>query len=213
MKRLPIFLCLMAMLTGSSLAGTALAGEANDRYLALLHAARSGHGPVDWQALRIAYAESDAFDLDDLGTATLRRGMFQALNDENDATALSYAKKIIDNTYIDIDAHRVAAIAYKALGDGESAAIEQEIASGLIKSVMTGDGQTPETAFSVITVHEEYAVVHALGRDVTRQALISEGGHSYDMLETVDAAGNTRSYYFLIDRVLAAEAALLKTKP
>ena len=213
MKRLLILPCLLAILAGSALAGTALASDANDRYLALLHAARSGHGPVDWQALRVAYAGSDAFDLDDLGTATARRGMFQALKDENDATALSYARKIIDKNYVDIDAHRVAALAYKALDDDDSAAREQDIAAGLMKSVMTGDGQSAKTAFTVITVHEEYAVIHALGRDVTRQALISEGGHSYDLLKTVDAAGGARSYYFLVDRVLAAEAALLKTNP
>jgi hypothetical protein len=208
MKRLLILFCLLAISAGS-----AHASDANDRYQALLHSAKTSHGPVDWQALRVAYAGSDAFDAQDLGTATARRGMFQALNDENDATALSYAKKIIDRNYVDIDAHRVAAIAYKALDDDDSAAIEQNIAAGLIKSVMTGDGQTAKTAFTVITVHEEYAVIHSLGRDVTHQALISEGGHSYDMLETVDAAGNTRTYYFLVDRVLASEAALLKTNP
>ncbi len=208
MRRLLVLLCLLAIPAGSS-----FAGEANDHYLALLHTAKSGHGPVDWQALRIAYAGSDAFDAQDLGTASARRGMFQALNDENDATALSYARKIIDKNYVDIDAHRVAALAYKALDDDDSAAIEQNIAAGLIKSVMTGDGQTARTAFTVITEHEEYAVIHALGRDVTRQALINEGGHSYDMLETVDASGNTRSYYFLIDRLLTSEAASLKTNP
>ena len=208
MKRLLILLCLLAIPAGSS-----FASDANDRYLALLQAAKTSHGPVDWQALRLAYAESTMFDLDDLGTATARQGMFQSLKDDNDATALSYAKKIIDKNYVDIDAHRVAALAYKALDDDDSAAIEQDIAAGLIKSVMTGDGQTPKTAFTVITVHEEYAVIHALGRDVTRQALISDGGHSYDMLETADASGNTRSYYFLIDRVLASEAALLKANP
>jgi uncharacterized protein DUF4919 len=208
MKRLMILLCLLAIPAAS-----ALASDANDRYLALVHAAKSGHTPVDWQALRLAYAESDAFDPDDLGTATARHGMFEALQDENDATALSYARKIIDKNYVDIDAHRVAALAYKALDDGDSAAAEQDIAAGLVKSVMTGDGQAAKTAFTVITVHEEYAVIHALGRDVTRQALINEGGHSYDLLETVDATGGARSYYFLVDRVLAAEATLLKTSP
>src|SRR5262249_41160961 len=45
---------------------------------------------------------------------------------------------------------------------------------------------------------------------VTEQAMIQSGGHAYDALTTVDQAGHKTTYYFLIDRVLAAESAALK---
>jgi len=52
--------------------------------------------------------------------------------------------------------------------------------------------------------------MRALGARVSEQALIQSGGHSYDALTAVDQAGHKATYYFLIDRVLAAEAAALQ---
>jgi hypothetical protein len=205
MRRLLILFCLLVLPLAS-----ALANGSSDHYLALVSAAKTSGASIDWHALRFAYAESPGFDPQDLGTAAVRRQMFQALDDDNDATALSLAKQIIDKVYVDIDAHRVAAQAYKALDDELSAAAEQDMAAGLIKSVMTGDGLSTKSAFTVITVQEEYAVMHSLGRNVIRQALVSDGGHSYDRLDTTSAASNTTSYYFVINRAPAAEANLLK---
>jgi hypothetical protein len=90
---------------------------------------------------------------------------------------------------------------------------EHDITAGLIKSIMTGDGLTPQTAFTVITVHEEYALFHILGLDVTQQALVNENGHGYDLMSTTDSDGKSQDYYFLIDRVLAAEARALTPQP
>jgi len=45
---------------------------------------------------------------------------------------------------------------------------------------------------------------------VTNQALVQQDGHTYDALTTVNDNGESATYYFLIDRVLAAEAAAMK---
>ncbi len=42
---------------------------------------------------------------------------------------------------------------------------------------------------------------------------MTTGGHGFDLMSTVDEGGKARDYYFLIDRVLAAESKLLKTSP
>jgi hypothetical protein len=76
--------------------------------------------------------------------------------------------------------------------------------------VKTGDGLSPAAAFTPIDVDEEYALMRALGAKVTQQALVQQDGHSYDALTTTDASGQPATYYFLIDRVLAAEAAAMK---
>jgi len=52
--------------------------------------------------------------------------------------------------------------------------------------------------------------MRALGAKVSQQALVQQGGHSYDALSAVDAKGQPATYYFLIDRVLAAESAAAK---
>ncbi len=51
--------------------------------------------------------------------------------------------------------------------------------------------------------------MRALGAHVTDQALVQSNGHAYDALTAVDQAGHKATYYFVIDRVLAAEAAAL----
>jgi predicted RNA-binding protein associated with RNAse of E/G family len=44
------------------------------------------------------------------------------------------------------------------------------------------------------------------------QTLLADGGHQYDVLDVVDRDGNGQKLYFQIDRVTAAEAALLASK-
>jgi hypothetical protein len=51
--------------------------------------------------------------------------------------------------------------------------------------------------------------MRTLGAKITNQALVQQGGHSYDVLTAVDGQGRKATYYFLIDRVLAAESAAL----
>jgi hypothetical protein len=207
MKRILLSVCLLL-----AQAEYAAASEGADKYQALLSAARQGTAPVDWQALRFAYADSPAFDLTDDGTQAARRAMIEAVNKGDFAGALAKATVIIDKVYVDLDAHWVAALANKELGNAAAGHKEHDIALGIIKSIMTGDGLTAQTAFTVIDVHEEYALLHALAITVTRQALVTTGGHSYDVMSTTSRDGKAQDYYFLIDRVLAAEARSL-TQP
>jgi hypothetical protein len=65
---------------------------------------------------------------------------------------------------------------------------------------------------TVISVAEEYDFLSTQNYQSHKQSLISEGGHSYDRLDA-ERDGQSRPFYFLIDRVLAAEKALLKPKP
>ena len=104
----------------------------------------------------------------------------------------------------------VAAFCEDAAGDKTAAQLDRDIGAGLVASIETGDGLSTGSAFTPIDVDEEYAVMRALGAHVTDQALVQSGGHSYDALTAVDQAGHKATYYFLIDRVLAAEAAALK---
>jgi hypothetical protein len=62
-------------------------------------------------------------------------------------------------------------------------------------------------------VSEEYSLMRLLGRRVTRQSLQRTGGHAYDVVETMDAKATPATYYFLIDRVMAAETKEFTPKP
>jgi hypothetical protein len=189
----------------------AAASDADSKYEKLLAAAKSGQ-PVDWQALRFAYADSSGFEVFVMKSRETHKAMNEAFRAGDYARALVQANLIIDQNYLEIDAHAISEIANEKLGNSDEAKKQHSIVVGLVKSIRTGDGRTPETAFTVITVHEEYNVMRILGLRPQRQTLISYGGHHYDVHDVADKDGHGQKLYFQIDRVIAAEAALLHEK-
>jgi hypothetical protein len=188
------------------------AEDATARYEALVKIAKQGDQPVDWQALRFAYAETPNFDPLGAVTSSKRKKMFAAYAARDYATALAEAQHILEENYTDIAAHMISDYAYHYLGDDTRARQQGDIAITLLKSIRTGDGHSTATALTVISITEEYDFLHYLKYEPRQQTLVTEGGHSYDMFE-VERDQQSYSLYFLADRVLAAEAALFKPKP
>lgn len=208
---------LLALMSGLAAASTTVAAapapatgveDTEARYQALLAAAKAAAPNADWGALRLAYARRPAFKA--LAQTDAKRQMFEAAQKSDCATALPAARAVLADAYVDIDAHMVAAFCEDNAGDKVAAQLDRDIGAGLVASIETGDGLSTASAFTPIDVDEEYAVMRALGAHVIDQALIQSGGHSYDALTSVDQAGHKATYYFLIDRVLAAEAAALQ---
>jgi len=201
-----ILAVLLSLATSAGLAGTPDGPEA--RYQALLATAKAAAPNADWLGLRVAFAQRPGFKI--LNQSAAKRQMFEAAEKSDCATGLPSARAVIAESYIDIDAHLVAAFCEENTGDVAAAQLDRDIGAGLIASIETGDGLSAATAFTPIDVDEEYAVMRALGAKVSQQALVQQGGHSYDALSAVDAKGQPATYYFLIDRVLAAESAAAK---
>lgn len=174
-------------------------------YQALLAAAKAVAPNADWASLRLAFAARTSFSV--FGQSEAKRRMFQAAQTGDCKTALPEARAAIEEAYVDADAHMVAAFCEDATGDLVAAKLDRDIGAGLVRSIETGDGYSPATAFTPITVDEEYALMRARGLKVASQALVQSGGHSYDALTADDEQGHRAVYYFLIDRVLAAESA------
>lgn len=186
------------------------AQDAGARYQALLADATAGK-PVDWQALRFAYADSPGFSVSSDGADATRKQMNAAFQAGDFKGAVAAAKQIIDIDFVDTGAHIVSDLSYQKLGDQDGAAREHQIAIGLLRSIRTGDGTTKSTAFTVIRVNEEYVLMSVMNMKVRRQSLINgEGGHMYDALDVVDDKGEEHTFYFLIDRVWAAESSMFK---
>jgi hypothetical protein len=182
---------------------------AETRYQSLVADAKAGK-TVDWQAMRFAYADRPGFKAVDADLDTVRREMYAARKADNFPDLLAKANQIIAQDYADGEAHLMAGTALTVLGQKDLADRERAIAVGLLKSIMTGDGLSAASAFTVISVHEEYELINARQRRSKGQSLKNEGGHAYDVIETVGKDGDTIAFYFLIDRVLAAEAAEFK---
>jgi len=67
-------------------------------------------------------------------------------------------------------------------------------------------GKSREHAFVVISVSEEYELMLARRRRVVHQSLIREADHAYDVLDTSGAGGDSTTFYFQIEGMVAAEA-------
>lgn len=76
--------------------------------------------------------------------------------------------------------------------------------------VAGGDGRSHEHAFVVISVAKESEMLAALRWHRSgSQALITGKDHSYDTIEGEDGNGKKATFWFQIDRVLAAEARMI----
>jgi hypothetical protein len=183
-------------------------GRAEAKYQAVLAAAKADPAATDWQALRFAYADRPSFSLfaADMG----RKAINAALAADDWQGVLAAADKLLDVDYVDGEAHMASAIAHEHLGKPDDAKRERAIAVAIFKSIMlNGDGRSREHAFVVISVAEEYELMRARQRRVVHQSLVKAADHSYDVLEATGRDGDNVTFYFQIDRVMAAETRML----
>lgn len=181
-------------------------GSSYDELLAQL---KSGNTMIDFQALRYARAEQPGYDpyaaLADPDKGDLIRGMVANNLDQ----VSTVANRIIERDYTDIDAHAALATVLERRGQTQQATFERAVADGLLLSIQqSGDGMSPETAYVVIGVAEEYTLLGAMGVQVARQSLIHADRGPVDALEVVNQNGERRTVYFDVSRLFNAMSRL-----
>ncbi len=196
--------------------GLSLAAEQTS-YDALVAELKAGNTMVDYQALRYARAELPGYNpydaLADPNKGDLVRAM--AANDADRVEMI--ATEIIARDYTDIDAHAALSTVLERRGQTEQAAFELAVANGLLNSIeQSGDGMTPETAFVVIGIAEEYSLLGAKGLQVAKQSLLQTERGPVDALDVINPTNNERStVYFNVSRLFAAMSRLggMQTSP
>ena len=151
------------------LSGNARAAEPSyDDYVAQV---KAGKLDIDFTAFRLAYAASPKYE--PYG-ARIELGEMKKVFVAGDCpAAMARAREVLDANFVQIDAHMITAVCQKKAGNEEEAQREQAVFTGLLKSVLkSGDGKTPETAFVVIAIDEEYSLLGALS--LTPGAPVSE---------------------------------------
>jgi hypothetical protein len=165
----------------------------------LLGEARLSPERVDFTELRMAYAETSEYapygeNVDQ------RHRILDSVDERAPGDIIEEVESLLELSYLDVWAHWVAAKLYDDLGDRERALYHKGFGQRILESVLrSGDGMSFGTAFMVIDVGEEYAVLSALGIHPKRQMLLNEDGHQYDTFEYVSEAGRTKVMYFNID--------------
>ena len=190
------------VLAAAWLSGPSVAAEPS--YEDLLALVKSGRLDIDYTALRLSFASSPLYDPYG-GVLIKAKDMISAYGADDCTAAIARAKEILEINFVQMDAHIVTGLCLKKAGDEDGARKERVVYDGLFNSVLkSGDGKTPQTAFSVISINEEYKVLAASGLVPVTQALVHAQGSSFDRFDAkTNTTGDPVTLYFNVDRMLA----------
>jgi hypothetical protein len=153
------------------------------QYETLLGAAKGDPGSVDFTVLRLAYVNSSAYDPYNRDRKTVD-ALIESLAGDAKGQAIPLIHCLLDQHYLDTEAHALAASLYRDMGDKTKAAYHLQFAGAILNSIFSsGNGQSCQSAFVVVDIEEEYAVLKYLGLQPERQSLKEDDGHFYDVFE------------------------------
>lgn len=197
-------LCLSTVLAAGEPPGKDAKAEATSpqqEYEALLERVKKSDASVDFARMRELLTRLDHYNPYDRN----REQPMTAFRAGDLARARMLAEGILAGNYLDLEAHLAAAAMAEQRGDAAAAAHHGYVAQGVLDSILkSGDGKTLDTAFKVISLSEEYAVMRHFGLRVIEQALVhGKEGRSYDLLKGEDSGGGpVREIYFNIDPIM-----------
>lgn len=169
--------------------------EAHDKYYELVGLASNYPNVDKYQDIRLSYLQS----------RQARSGyLMDSLSSCLENKTYEKAKPLIDSIYTknfyNPRFHFYSFIVYKNLNEMEKADKHVYYYQRLLKSIEnSGDGKTPETAYIVINVSEEYDLLRYLQMESRGQSLSSIEGHMYDILSIENSEGKKDKVYFNID--------------
>lgn len=191
-------LFLILLLPGAGYGGED-AGPAKD-YDALLKRLKGGDTSIDFAEFRYSHARTKSYE-PYAGNDDDRDAMWQALNENRFEAAVKHAGAVLDDNYADMDAHFVSRIGYREIGDAERSEFHKAVLKGLMTSLYeSGDGNTPETAFVVISTKEEYSFFGMNRLKVIKQKSMTRDGIHYDEIEVENLkTGEKEILYFNVE--------------
>jgi hypothetical protein len=193
-------LVVLGLLAVAALPPAAAAQDQPSEYATLLASLKAGKTDIDYTRLRLSYMDSPEYKAAK-DTSKSEDAMFEELDKKNYPAALKDAETVLESNYVNIDAHYVALVANREMGAMDKAEFHRTVFRGLINSIRnSGDGKSMETAWVVITVHEEYVVLRVLGFRPSQQSLVNQNGHAYDVMKVKSVEdGTEQTFYFNVD--------------
>ncbi|HMO82210.1 MAG TPA: DUF4919 domain-containing protein [Pyrinomonadaceae bacterium] len=172
--------------------------QKKQEYLALVEKLKKGVPDVNFGQLRRAFVEW-RISGGKPEEHPKRAEMVKAFGSNNHAEAVKLAEEVLDMEFYNHNIHGAVSDSYKALNNTEKSEYYNDLfhkaQHGLF---LSGDGRSPETAYYVLSIPEEYRVMRELGLTVTVQSLLRVKGQAFDVLSGKDAKGNEVSVYFNI---------------
>lgn len=132
---------------------------------------------------RLAYAVSPEYNPYDSKNRDFQKSASELLDRGKFPEAIAAARKGLEVARYDIDLLVLLAAAYRESGDIANANQTRERWMALVDSILrSGSGRDFATAFQVISVDEEYAVMRILGLQSEHQSLVANGGSEFDVI-------------------------------
>ena len=185
-----------------------------ENYESLLSKLTAGWTNIDYNEIRLAYSRTK--DAGPYGADhDVRRQMEAAALENRCDEAIKIADSILARFYLSPDTHAAESSCYRVAGNNTKADFHKAVYLGLINSILAkGDGGSPETAYTVITIEEAFAVMRALGFTVWGQGYEHKDAHTFDVLSgTDDRNKRSAKVYFNVDIPLAIEKRRPSPKP
>ncbi len=198
----------LCVLISAFFAATAIAQSSSpsaaksSAYDSLLSKVKGGDMAIDFQTLRFSFAEKTASE-ERTPDAKLHLAMLKFLNEKNFKEAIKIADVIHKVNFVDMTSHIVAAMAYGGLKDAKKSKFHEGVYLGLVNSILKdADGSSPKTAYTVISVAEEYVLLNALELKRGTQEVENADGSTFHVLMAADKTTNEPvKLYFNIDKV------------
>lgn len=159
-------------------------------------------GAEDYTALRMAYAAQPGFS-SFWNVEPERQAVFTAIRSKDYKSALELSKAWLEKVPVDAEVHYLRGHFLKKAGDIPGSMHHFHCFYGLMRSITaTGDGKSPKTAWKVISVSEEYALLNEIDAKLIDQSLVD----SCDKMHVSLPDGTETDYYFDVSISLAATA-------
>ena len=122
------------------------------------------------------------------------------IDDDDRRTLIRYYEANYEANPTDLETLNMLYSLYSHLHDRRAADYEQKLSTIFDVISETGDGLSPKTAFYIVTVDDEYAILGMLGYKSTHnQSLLDM---KYDLLEVAENDNQVKGLYFNVEQMM-----------
>jgi hypothetical protein len=158
--------------------------------------AESMDSTLDFYNLRMSYTRTSLYHPDDSLLIPLKRRMLSLFDVHKFKEAALVGDSILRKDYCDLFTHLGMVKIFNRLKETKKAQKHDFIFNGLIKSIInSGDGNSPETAWMVISVQEEYFIVKYYGFGYLSQTPMKSSRGPVNIMSGA-RADSTNVFYF-----------------
>lgn len=172
----------------------------------ILRRIKLGIERVDFRALRYEIAEDPAYDPTEDQDLLMKMNLAEDPAKADDALTQLLFFRFLSPYY-----QRLAIQREMQAGNHLGVLFHTTLRHLILDSVAaSGDGRSPETAFEVIHVDEEYELLRDFALAVDRQNLVERDGRVFDVMECHDDGGEKILVHFNIDRFYGRDRSVLE---